>query len=48
MPFAEQLNELRKLNLPRDGFVICGSGPLAVRGIRDSHDVDLVVKKKLW
>ncbi len=48
MQFVKQLNELGKLNLPRDEFAICGSGPLAVREIRDSHDIDIVVKKKLW
>lgn len=48
MPFLKQLNELGKLNLPRDEFAICGSGPLAVREIRNSHDMDIVVKKKLW
>ncbi len=48
MQFAKQLNGLRKLNLPRDEFAICGSGPLAVREIRDSNDIDIVVKKKLW
>lgn len=48
MQFVKQLNELEKLNLPRDEFAICGSGPLAVREIRDSHDIDIVVKKKLW
>ncbi len=48
MQFAKHMNGLRKLNLPRDEFAICGSGPLAVREIRDSHDIDIVVKKKLW
>ncbi len=48
MQFVKQLNGLRKLNFPRDGFAICGSGPLAAREIRDSHDTDLVVNKKLW
>lgn len=48
MQFVKQMNGLRKLNLPRDEFAICGSGPLAVREIRDSHDIDIIVKKKLW
>ena len=32
----------------RSGFVVCGSGPMAVRGMRDVHDLDLLVDMNLW
>jgi len=49
----EQLIELLS-SLPaaflraRSGFVVCGSGPMAVRGMRDVHDLDLLVDMNLW
>lgn len=32
----------------RSDFVVCGSGPMAVRGMRDVHDLDLLVSMNLW
>lgn len=42
------LDELKKLNLPKDKFAVFGSGPMAIRGIRETNDVDIVVKQDLW
>ncbi len=42
------LNELKELNLPKGQYAIFGSGPLAIRGLRESRDVDLIVKLDLW
>lgn len=42
------LKELKKLDLPRDKFAVFGSGPMGIRGIRDSSDVDIIVKQNLW
>lgn len=42
------LEELKKLNFPIDQFAIFGSGPLGIRRIRDSNDIDLIVKDNLW
>lgn len=42
------LDELEKLNLPKDGFAIFGSGPLGVRSIRETNDLDIIVKQDLW
>lgn len=33
----------RKLNLPLGKYAIFGSGPMAIRGLRKSADIDLVV-----
>lgn len=42
------LDELKALNLPNGEFSICGSGPLAIRRIRECRDIDVIVTKKLW
>lgn len=42
------LNELKALKLPPGEYAIFGSGPMAIRGIRDSRDIDIIVKKDLW
>ena len=42
------LDELTQLNLPADQFAVFGSGPLAIRNLRKSNDIDLIVKEKLW
>lgn len=42
------LEELKKLNLPKDKFAVFGSGVLAIHGIRENKDIDLIVKKDLW
>lgn len=39
---------VRNLNLPTEQFAIFGSGPLGVRNIRESGDIDLIVKVALW
>jgi len=48
MSFMKYLNELEKLNLPKDKFAIFGSGPLAIRDIRETNDLDIIVKPELW
>jgi tRNA A-37 threonylcarbamoyl transferase component Bud32 len=46
--FKELLKELKKLNLPTEEYALFGSGLLAIYGIRDSKDIDIIVKQKLW
>lgn len=46
--FKELLDEFRKLKLPEEEYVIYGSGPLAIRGIRKAKDLDVVVTKRLF
>lgn len=48
MKFNSFLRELKKLGLPAEQYAIVGSGPLAVRGLRDAGDLDLIVKPGLW
>jgi hypothetical protein len=44
----KNLEELKKLNLPVGKYAIFGSGPVAIRNIRESNDLDIIVKKDLW
>ncbi len=48
MKIDEQLKNLKALNLSPDQFVVVSSGALAIRGIRDAKDLDVIVKEKLW
>ncbi len=42
------LEELKKLNLPVDKFAVFGSGSMAIYGIRENGDLDIIVKMDLW
>lgn len=42
------VQELKALNLPKGKYAIFGSGPIAVRGMRDANDIDIIVKADLW
>lgn len=33
---------------PRDSFILCGSAALAFRGVRDVHDLDILIRPELW
>lgn len=45
VPFRKELDTL---HLPKDQYALFGSAVLAVRGIRDAKDLDIVVKRDLW
>ena len=46
--FSDFLQKIKDLRLSKGEFAIFGSGPLAIRGIRDSRDADLIVSEKLF
>ena len=46
--FKKLLNEFKKLNLPDGEYAIYGSGPLAIRGIREARDLDVIVTDSLY
>jgi len=48
MKITEQLANLRQLRLPEEEFVVVSSGALAIRGIRDAKDIDVIVTESLW
>lgn len=42
------LPTVKDLDLPYGLYAVFGSGPLAVRGLREANDIDLIVKQDLW
>ncbi|MBI5220904.1 MAG: hypothetical protein HY978_03690 [Candidatus Liptonbacteria bacterium] len=40
--------EIKKLDLPAGKYVVVGSGPMAVRGLKDAHDIDLVIAPEVF
>ena len=48
MNFTKLLQELETLNLPKDQYVIIGSGALAVRNLREAQDLDILASDSLW
>lgn len=45
--FQVLLERLKALNLPPDQFALFSSGPMAVRGMREPGDFDVLANKKL-
>jgi len=46
--FNRLLAELKELQLLIGEFALCGSAPMAARGLRDSHDLDIVVSENFY
>ncbi len=40
--------KLKELNLPRGKFAVFGSGPMAVRGLRECRDLDIIVTEDVF
>ena len=40
--------EVKRLNLPIGEYALFGSTPMGVRGMRECHEIDIIVGKKLW
>jgi hypothetical protein len=39
--------EIKKLGFPPERYVVFGGGAIAARGIRETHDVDILVALEL-
>ena len=48
MTRIRHLEQLESLKLPKRGYAIFGSGPLAVRGLRENGDLDILLSHDLW
>ena len=48
MKKQEIINKVKALNLPKNSYVVFGSCPLAVAGLREAQDVDLLVSKEIF
>ncbi|HEY4515371.1 MAG TPA: hypothetical protein VJJ22_04460 [Candidatus Paceibacterota bacterium] len=47
MTKEEIITKVKGLNMPRGSYVVFGSGPLVVAGIRLAQDIDLYVTKEV-
>ncbi len=48
MNIRKQVENLKRIHMPKDQFVVVSSGALAVRGIREANDIDVIVQPDLW
>lgn len=48
MKFLKYLEEVRKMDLPLGKYAVLGSGPLAIRRVRDTKDIDLIVTPDIY
>ena len=48
MTGKEIIEKVKALNLPPTSYVVDGSCPMAIAGLRESNDIDLLVSKELF
>ena len=48
MTQEEIISKVKSLNLPNDSYVVFGSCPLAIAGIREANDIDLFVSPEVF
>jgi len=48
LPNHSLFEELKKIGLPEGDYAIFGSGPLWVRGMRESNDLDIIARGSAW
>lgn len=44
----EIIAKIKALNLPKNSYVVFGSCPLALVGLREANDIDLLVSKEIF
>jgi len=44
----ELLKRVKDLGLPLGEYAVFGSGPMGARGLREMHDIDLIVSDKIF
>ena len=48
MTKEEIITKVKTLNLPKNSYIVFGSAPLTVLGIREANDIDLLVSKEVF
>ena len=48
MKIKEQIAHLKRFDLPMKDFIVVSSGAMAIRGIREAKDLDIIVAPELW
>lgn len=46
--FQKLLEQLKEAGLPAGKWAVFGSGPMAVRGLKDPHDLDIIVTEDVY
>ncbi len=46
--FRKLFERLKMIGLPPEDFAVFGSGPIAVRGLHDTDDIDIIARGKAW
>ena len=44
----DEIESLKKQNLPEGEYAVFGSAVMAVRGFREAPNIDIIVTDKLW
>ncbi|HAZ16470.1 MAG: hypothetical protein A3H59_00565 [Candidatus Jacksonbacteria bacterium RIFCSPLOWO2_02_FULL_43_9] len=44
----ELFQKVKEMQLPVGKYALFGSAPLAIRGIRECRDIDMIVSKDVW
>lgn len=44
----EIVSKVKELKLPENSYIVFGSGPMAIAGIREAKDIDLLVSKEVF
>lgn len=48
MKTSDLIDQVKEMNLPKGDFAIFGSAVMAIRGMREVPNIDLIVTDKLW
>src|SRR5882724_6159642 len=44
----EVINKMKSLNLPKGSYIVYGSAPFVIHGIREVNDIDMYVTKEIF
>jgi hypothetical protein len=48
MSNKDLFKQVKDLNLPLGQYALFGSAPMGIRGMRECHDMDIIVTENLW
>ena len=48
MSNQDLFQKVKDLNLPFGKYALFGSAPMGVRGLKECHDIDIIVTEDLW
>jgi len=48
MKNSDLFQKVKELKLPIGKYALFGSAPLGIKGLRDCHDIDIIVTEDLW